>query len=66
MDRTNHVPTWRKSSYSGGTAENCIEVASMPGGTAVRDSKQHRGPIVTVPSGDWAEFIGSIKAGTIG
>ena len=36
--------TWRKSSYSNGTGGNCAEVADLPNGRAVRDSKHPDGP----------------------
>ncbi|MCF2533173.1 DUF397 domain-containing protein [Yinghuangia soli] len=30
---------WRKSSYSGGAANECVEVAGLGNGAGVRDSK---------------------------
>ncbi|MEW2453523.1 DUF397 domain-containing protein [Streptomyces albus] len=48
---------WRKSSYSGSDGGNCLEVAQTPGRVHVRDSKEHRGPVLSVPSGQWAEFV---------
>ncbi|MGZ3099808.1 DUF397 domain-containing protein [Streptomyces sp. H62] len=49
-------PFW-KSSYSG--QENaCVEVAdTAPGGRAVRDSKRHDGPLLTVSRESWAAFL---------
>ncbi|MBZ6291473.1 DUF397 domain-containing protein [Streptomyces olivaceus] len=49
-------PFW-KSSYSG--QENaCVEVAdTAPGGRAVRDSKQHEGPLLTVSREGWRAFL---------
>jgi hypothetical protein len=46
---------WRKSRRSGGT--NCVEVASSPALTAVRDSKNPTGPVLAFPLSSWAEFI---------
>ncbi|MGX9227486.1 DUF397 domain-containing protein [Streptomyces albus] len=43
--------TWRKSSYSGPDGGNCLEVAETPGTVHVRDSKEQRGPVLSVPSG---------------
>jgi hypothetical protein len=40
---------WRKSSFSGGMDEACVEVAHRPGGMAVRDSKNPEGPVLTFP-----------------
>lgn len=36
-------PVWRKSSYSGGEGDNCVEVAVRPGGVRVRDTKDTKG-----------------------
>lgn len=36
---------WRKSSYSGGTNGNCVELANAG---AVRDSKNPGGPILEI------------------
>ncbi|MWK34518.1 DUF397 domain-containing protein [Actinomadura sp. J1-007] len=55
---------WRKSSYTsgGGTAE-CVELGVVGGGVAVRDSKDPEGPRVAVTRGEFAVFVGRIKAG---
>lgn len=50
---------WRKSSYSDGGANNCIEVADgYPGVVPVRDSKRPEGPALVFPAGAWAAFVG--------
>ncbi|WP_037908483.1 DUF397 domain-containing protein [Actinacidiphila yeochonensis] len=54
---------WRKSSYSGGDNGDCVEVADLPGVTAVRDSKDPCGPALLFGAGAWAEFVGAVKAG---
>jgi hypothetical protein len=46
--------TWRKSSFSGGQDENCVEVARLEAAFAVRDSKNPGGPVLRfaqLPSG---------------
>ena len=49
---------WRKSSYSDGGANNCLEVAdNHPGTVPVRDSKQSDGPVLVFQSGSWASFL---------
>ena len=48
--------TWRKSSYSGSDT-NCVEVAPMPGATAVRDSKDRGGGSLAVSRAAWMAFI---------
>ncbi|GAB3117521.1 hypothetical protein GCM10027160_28220 [Streptomyces calidiresistens] len=51
-------PGWRKSSYSGGTENACLEVRDgVPGVVPVRDSKAPAGPALTVPETAWAAFV---------
>lgn len=40
---------WRKSSFSGGQDEACVEVAHLPAAFAVRDSKNPDGPVLKFP-----------------
>jgi hypothetical protein len=55
-------PPWRKSSFSGGGAEDCVEVASLaPRMIAVRDSKNPTGPRLHFAREQWAAFTGKIK-----
>jgi len=57
------VPAWFKSSHSGSEGDSCVEVAYLSHGTRtieavhVRDSKQHRGPRLTLPSTAWHTFL---------
>ncbi|NKZ04997.1 DUF397 domain-containing protein [Actinomadura latina] len=45
MDLTN--TKWRKSSYSGSNAAECVELAGVAGAVvAVRDSKDPDGPVL--------------------
>lgn len=58
MDRL----TWIKSSYSGGSGGNCVEVAILPdGGRAVRDSKNPGGPVLQLSNQEWQAFRMNIK-----
>ncbi|HEX3780340.1 MAG TPA: DUF397 domain-containing protein [Pseudonocardiaceae bacterium] len=51
---------WRKSSYSNGEA-NCVEVAFLAGGVAVRDSKeQGNGPIMEFAPRQWSRFMATV------
>ncbi|NSC22333.1 DUF397 domain-containing protein [Streptomyces albus subsp. chlorinus] len=49
--------SWHKSSYSGSGGGDCVEVAHTPGAVHVRDSKEQRGPVLSVPSSQWVGFI---------
>ncbi|MFJ5841134.1 DUF397 domain-containing protein [Streptomyces shenzhenensis] len=48
---------WRKSSYSGGTGGECVEIANLAPRIAVRDSKQPAGPHVTFSPAAWGDFL---------
>lgn len=49
---------WRKSSYSDSSNSNeCVEVATAPGATHVRDSKNLSGPQLTFGETAWAGFV---------
>jgi len=54
--------TWRKSTYSNGSGGNCLEVADLPNGRAVRDSKHPQGPILVFATDQWRAFVQGIKA----
>jgi Domain of unknown function (DUF397) len=53
---------WRKSSISG-SGDNCVEVAFVADGIAVRDSKNPDGPALLYTRSEWDAFIGGIKDG---
>ncbi|MFE7518174.1 DUF397 domain-containing protein [Streptomyces halstedii] len=63
---TTDSPRWFKSSYSN-NGGNCIEVAvslvASRGVVPVRDSKDLRSPILTVPATAFASFVTGVKAG---
>ncbi|QTD99793.1 DUF397 domain-containing protein [Streptomyces cyanogenus] len=48
---------WRKSSYSGNTGGECVEVADLPALVAVRDSKQPDSGHLAVAPEAWAAFL---------
>jgi hypothetical protein len=50
------MAAWRKSSYSGSEG-NCVEVAWLAPATAVRDSKNPTGPVLTFPVRAWSSFL---------
>ena len=56
--------SWRKSSYSDGGDDNCVEVADGYAGLVpVRDSKAHQGPALIVGAGAWAPFVAAVRDG---
>jgi hypothetical protein len=53
---------WYKSSYSGGTGDNCLEVAqALPTAVPVRDSKNPHGPKLVFRATAWAAFVSNLK-----
>ncbi|WP_306366248.1 DUF397 domain-containing protein [Nocardiopsis sp. CC223A] len=49
---------FRKSSYSQGTTENCVEVADLPaGGAAVRDTQNRELGHLEVPAAEWTALL---------
>ncbi|MEV7008762.1 DUF397 domain-containing protein [Streptosporangium sp. NPDC051022] len=55
--------TWRKSSRSQGTTDNCVEIAFTSDLIGVRDSKDRHGPILAFSPDGWQGFIDGIKNG---
>ncbi|MFB8115488.1 DUF397 domain-containing protein [Streptomyces sp. NPDC056465] len=49
-------PAWFRSSYSGSSGDNCIEVAVRPGAVLVRDSKDTRRTGLAVSFSAWSAF----------
>jgi hypothetical protein len=54
---------WRKSSRSGDTGGQCVEVADLVPVVAVRDSKNPDGPKLVFDAAAWRAFAGRVKAG---
>jgi uncharacterized protein DUF397 len=54
---------WRKSSYSSDQGDNCVEVAALPGGVAVRDSQDPDGPVLRFNAGEWRAFLTYVRSG---
>ncbi|MFE2185392.1 DUF397 domain-containing protein [Streptomyces sp. NPDC059455] len=51
---------WFKSSYSGSSGDNCVEVAIRTKAVHVRDSKDTERTPLTVSPEAWAAFIAHI------
>ena len=52
--------TWRKSSYSGGTGGQCVEVGRAPEHVGIRDTKNRDLGHLTVSAAAWRTFIKAI------
>ncbi|MER5843346.1 DUF397 domain-containing protein [Streptomyces prasinus] len=53
---TTTEPAWVKSSYSGSSGDNCVEVAMRPEAVHVRDSKDTRRRALAVSRRAWSAF----------
>ncbi|AFR06647.1 DUF397 domain-containing protein [Nocardiopsis alba] len=49
--------TFRKSSYSSSHGQNCVEVADVPGASAVRDSQSPGSGHLTFSSSEWTALL---------
>ncbi|MGW4118378.1 DUF397 domain-containing protein [Nocardia sp. NPDC004711] len=50
---------WRKSTHSGGSGGECVEVAFAGGQVGIRDSKDPAGPALVFAGEDWDGFLAS-------
>jgi hypothetical protein len=53
---------WRKSSHSGG-GNDCVEVAFVGDGAAVRDSKDPEGGAFRLPASGWRGLLAAVRTG---
>jgi Domain of unknown function (DUF397) len=55
---------WIKSSYSGPTGGNCVEVAFLADGdVAMRNSRHPDGPALVFSRAEWDAFLGGARDG---
>ncbi|MGW1516311.1 DUF397 domain-containing protein [Streptomyces sp. NPDC001436] len=55
--------TWRRSSYSNGSAGLCVEVGDgLTGIVPVRDSRRPGGAVVVLSAAAWSPFVAALKA----
>jgi len=53
---TTTEPAWFKSSYSGSSGDNCVEVAVQAAAVLVRDSKDTHRQALAVSRDAWSAF----------
>ncbi|MFC9619229.1 DUF397 domain-containing protein [Streptomyces sp. NPDC056930] len=56
---------WRKSSHSGGSNGECLEIADGYANIPVRDSKTPSGPALVFSAHGWSSFVSAVKDGSI-
>lgn len=52
---------WHKSSYSGGSHQDCVEVAESTAETMVRDTKHRDHGHLAFTNPAWSGFLASVK-----
>jgi Domain of unknown function (DUF397) len=56
--------TWIKSSFSGPTGGDCVEVAFLDDGqVAMRNSRCPDGPALVFTQAEWTAFVGGLRDG---
>ncbi|WP_329119244.1 DUF397 domain-containing protein [Streptomyces sp. NBC_01465] len=59
-------PQWFKSTFSGGSGNECVECAHVPAGTLVRDSKQPGAAQLVVDAAAWTGFVRALQDDQLG
>jgi hypothetical protein len=57
--------TWRKSSYSGGTGGDCVELCWDKEGLLARDSKSPLSGMLSFTDGAASAFLTAVKGGRL-
>ncbi len=56
-------PVWRKSSFSNGAGNDCVELAVLTAAIAVRDSKNRSGRTLLLPPSEWDALRVAVRSG---
>lgn len=51
---------WRKSTYSGDSGGDCVEVGTATGVVLVRDTTDRDGGMLSVTPGAWSTFLAAL------
>jgi len=60
---TTNNTRWRKSSYSGANANDCVELDRHPGHTGIRDSKSPTTDHLTISTKAFTAFLTTAQTG---
>jgi len=64
MERYGHGLTqWLKSSFCGSGGSDCVEVALLGDGVAMRDSKNPAGGVLRFTTAQWLAFVAGARTG---
>ncbi|MCP2164856.1 DUF397 domain-containing protein [Goodfellowiella coeruleoviolacea] len=56
---------WRKSSRSGNSGGQCVELAHAAEVVGIRDSKNQAGPVLVFGQAELTRFLDAVKAGRL-
>lgn len=56
---------WHKSSYSGPHGDNCVEIANLPSGVAMRDSQNPNLGHLTISITEWSAVLAALGRGEL-
>ena len=56
-------PRWRTSSYSGNGGGTCVEAGQARPGVLIRDTTDHKGPVLRFSPAAWRRFTSHVKTG---
>lgn len=59
----NELTVWRKAARSNTVGNQCVEVARLREGVAVRHSKNPDGPRLLFTTDEWEAFLDGVKGG---
>jgi Domain of unknown function (DUF397) len=54
---------WKKSTRSGTSGGNCVEVRMHDGAIQLRDSKDPTGPVLVFTLNEWRAFVAGVHNG---
>ncbi|MFC5184745.1 DUF397 domain-containing protein [Actinomadura harenae] len=55
------TPNWRKSSHSHDSNSDCVELARLPTGLGIRDSKASQAGHLVLPRSEFATLLAGLK-----
>jgi hypothetical protein len=55
------MTTWRKSTYSGSSGNDCVEVATSDNTVLVRDTTDRAGTVLAVRTDAWRGFAARLR-----
>lgn len=61
MPSTPATVSWQKSTASGGSSSECVQVTRAGAHLWIRDSKDPHGPILELSSQAWTAFLGGLR-----